>query len=61
MTRRKPDAEPPLLIDRREAARLLGVCERTLQTLEKRGDFTPVRIGRQVRRRLAVQTQLARR
>jgi excisionase family DNA binding protein len=42
------DAIPPLLVDRREAARLLGICERTIDTLAKRRELSSVRIGRRV-------------
>jgi excisionase family DNA binding protein len=48
---RKPDAEPPLLVTRKEAARLLAVTERHLQNLERDGLFKPVRLGASVRYR----------
>ncbi|MBX3359913.1 MAG: helix-turn-helix domain-containing protein [Phycisphaeraceae bacterium] len=38
----------PLLVDRREAARLLGVCPNTVSNLQRRGDLVPVRIGARV-------------
>lgn len=37
--------EPPLLINEAEAARLLGISERTMWSLAKRGEIVPVRIG----------------
>ena len=40
---------PPLLVDSREAARLLGVCPRTIWALTARRDLPAVRIGRAVR------------
>jgi excisionase family DNA binding protein len=47
----KPEPEPPLLVTRREAARLLAVTERHLQNLERDGLFKPVRLGTAVRYR----------
>lgn len=43
-----PANAPPvaLLLDAREAAQALSVCERTLRDLAKRGEIHPVRIGR---------------
>lgn len=42
--------EHALLIDGKEASRLLGVCEKTLQGMSKRGEMPPViKIGRAVR------------
>ena len=38
-------------VTRREAARLLGVTERHLQNLERKGLFKPVRLGGCVRYR----------
>lgn len=35
----------PLLVDRREAGRLLGVCPNTVSKLQRRGELIPVRIG----------------
>jgi excisionase family DNA binding protein len=49
----RPPAEPPLLISRKEAARLLGLTVRSLYTLERQGAFTPVRVGRSLRYRRA--------
>jgi hypothetical protein len=46
---RKPEPEPPLLVTRKEAARLLAVTERHLQNLERDGLFKPVRLGASVR------------
>ena len=37
------------MISRRELARLLGVTERHVQNLDKRGVFRPVNVGRCVR------------
>jgi hypothetical protein len=42
----KNQPEPPLLISRKEAARLLGVCESHLQRLTKQGVFKVVRYRR---------------
>jgi excisionase family DNA binding protein len=46
----KPD---PLLVDRREAARLLSLSSRTIWTLTNAGVIPSVRIGRLVRYTLA--------
>lgn len=46
---KKPEPEKPILVTRREAARLLSVTERHLQNLEKQGVFKPVRLGVSVR------------
>lgn len=44
-----PGAAPaPLLVDRREAARLLGVSPNTVSNLQQRGALRPVRIGARV-------------
>lgn len=48
---RKPEPEPPLLVTRREAARLLCVTERTLQRREADGVLKPIRLGGCVRYR----------
>ena len=40
---------PPLLVDAREAARLLSISARTLWALQKSGDLPAIRIGRSVR------------
>jgi len=45
----KPEPEKPILITRREAARLMAVTERHLQNLEKQGVFPVVRLGTAVR------------
>ncbi len=50
---RTPEPEPPLLVTRREAARLLAVTERHLQNLERDGVFPVVRLGASVRYRRA--------
>ena len=47
-----PTAEsspPPLLIDRRTAARMLAICPRTIDAMARRGELPAVRIGRAVR------------
>ena len=50
----RPAGSPPLLLNPREAAGLLGVSERTLRDLtEPRGDLPTVRVGRLVRYRPA--------
>ncbi|UCD49798.1 MAG: helix-turn-helix domain-containing protein [Phycisphaerales bacterium] len=50
MFEQRANAKPkPLLVDVREAARLLSVCERTVFNMVERGELTPVRIGRAVR------------
>lgn len=46
MNDRHPEA--PLLVDRRETARLLGVCPNTVSNLQRRGELVPVRIGARV-------------
>jgi excisionase family DNA binding protein len=58
---KKPEPEPPILITRREAARLMSVTERHLQNLERDGVFKPVRLGASVRyRRAEVDAVIAR-
>ena len=42
------ELETPILLSTRQAARLLGICERTLFSLTKKGDIPTVRIGRRV-------------
>lgn len=42
-----------LLVDPREAARLLSVCEKTLWTITERGELPCVRIGRAKRYSIA--------
>ena len=43
----KPEPRPePLLVNCRDAARILAISERTLYTLTKTGAIQPVRIGR---------------
>lgn len=44
-----PDAIAPLLVDRREAARLLCCCPRTIDNIVKRGELATVPMGRAVR------------
>jgi excisionase family DNA binding protein len=39
----------PMLLNSRQAAKALGVCERTLYSLTKSGQLHPVHIGRAVR------------
>lgn len=46
---RDKEPEPPLMISRRELARLLGVTERHVQNLDRRGIFHPVKVGECVR------------
>jgi len=46
-------AHPPIQVSPREAARLLGIGERTLWERTKAGDIPHVRIGRLVRYRVA--------
>lgn len=41
--------EPPVLITEREAARLLGCCERSVWQLRKDGKIRCVKIGKAVR------------
>ncbi len=41
--------EPSLLVDSREAARLLCLCERSVWTLTKAGKLRAIRVGRSVR------------
>jgi len=48
LTRRERQVER-LLLTPREAAAALGICERTLYTLTKRGEIPVVRAGRLVR------------
>lgn len=48
----KPDAVPPILVTRAEAARILGIGERTLWRLTDMGDIPCRRIGRAVRYRV---------
>jgi excisionase family DNA binding protein len=38
----------PLLVDRRETARLLGVSANTISNIQRRGELVPVRIGSRV-------------
>lgn len=46
------ESRAPMLVDEREAARLLGVSPRTVFTLGKRGDLPRVLINRSVRYRV---------
>ncbi len=43
----------PLLIDEREAARLLGVCPRTIFSLRRAGKIRAIQIGSSVRYEVA--------
>lgn len=38
----------PMLVDRRETARILCVCPNTITNLQRRGELIPVRIGTRV-------------
>lgn len=54
------DREPSLLIDRREAARLLDISVRGLINLEKKGVFHPLKLGTSVKyRRANIESRLA--
>ncbi|WP_152098916.1 helix-turn-helix domain-containing protein [Lacipirellula parvula] len=60
MLKRNPEPEPPILVTRREAARLLAVTERHLQNLDRAGVFKPVRLGTAVRyRRCDIEATIA--
>ena len=41
--------EPPVLVDSKEAARLLGCCERTLWKMREEGKIRCVKLGAAVR------------
>ena len=41
-----PSTTPPLLVDAREAARLLAISPRTLWSLSKTGEIPVVRLGK---------------
>ncbi len=41
----RPSPLPPLLVDRLEAGRLLGVCANTIGNLRKRGELVSVKVG----------------
>jgi excisionase family DNA binding protein len=46
----EPPTEHGLLIDGKEASRLLGVCEKTLHRMSRNGEMPPlIKIGRAVR------------
>ena len=45
----RPAVHPAKLLTAREAAKLLGCCEKTLWTLTDRGEIPVVKIGRSVR------------
>jgi excisionase family DNA binding protein len=49
----KPPPKPPILVDSREAARLLSISPRKLWELTKSGEIPSLRIGRAVRYRMA--------
>jgi len=40
-----PTTTTPLLVDRREAGRLLGVCGNTIDNLRRRGELPSVKIA----------------
>lgn len=42
---REPDRHTPLLVDRREAGRMLGVSAGTIDNLRARGELSSVKIG----------------
>ena len=42
-----------LLVDKKNAAKLLSICVRTLDSLTACGELSPVRIGRGVRFRIS--------
>ncbi len=46
MSNLEPTMATPLLLSQQEAAYLLGVERTTIWRMTKRGDLTPVRIGR---------------
>ncbi len=48
-----PPASSPILVDSREAARLLSISPRTLWQLTKVGEIPSLKIGRSVRYRVA--------
>jgi excisionase family DNA binding protein len=52
---------PALLVDAREAARLLGVSARTVWTITNRGELPSVRINRRVLYRVEALSQFAQR
>lgn len=43
-----PTTLAPMLVDRLQTAKLLGICPNTVTNLEKRGELIPVRIGTRV-------------
>ena len=43
---KEPDKTPPLLVDIREAARLLGVSQRTIWQLSNDSSIVAVKIGK---------------
>ncbi|NLZ05581.1 MAG: helix-turn-helix domain-containing protein [Phycisphaerae bacterium] len=48
----KPIADPapePLLVNAKQAGRMLSVCERTIFNLVGRGELRPIRIGKSIR------------
>lgn len=45
----KPAKVAPLLIDEREAARLLGCCQRTVWAIRQAGDIPHIRLRGSVR------------
>jgi excisionase family DNA binding protein len=45
------DDDAPILLSREQVARLLGVSESHVKTLERRGVLTPIRLGATVKHR----------
>ena len=45
----RPTEQQPLLVSTRDAAKMLGICQRTLWTLTDRGDLPRVKFGQIVR------------
>ena len=52
-THQRNESSKPLMVTYRQAAELLGVCERSVWKLVKENELKPVRIGRSVRIPLA--------
>ncbi len=47
--RRDSQSPQPLLVNARDAARMLAVCERTIYNLVERGELSIIHIGRATR------------
>lgn len=47
--RKNNEGPQPLLVNAREAARMLAVCERTIYNLVERGELSIIHIGRATR------------